>query len=370
MKRKVIIGLLSLLIVAGAVAFSAYLINAKALPSKDNAKVNAMYVKAEKVEYVELGSSMTYRGRVTAFDNVSLAAEVSGRIMQGDVRFKAGEQFNKNDIIIEIYREDVEASMKAGKSSFLQTVSRILPDIKVDFPGQYDKWTRFFVSIDPLEPLPALPEMNSDKERVFMASNNVLTNYYTLQQQEISLRKYVVRAPFKGSFISVNKEIGAVASPGAELANIVRSDKLEIIVPVFPDDLKWIRKGDEVEVSGNSGAIQKAVVSRISGFVDEATQSVNVYLTYYAPGSGGFLLGEYVDVVFRGGKVSGFEIPREALLDDAHVYELRDNSLLKVKVDIERQLDDAVIISGIDTSRLIVTESLSSVNPAMEYLAR
>jgi len=41
------------------------------------------------------------------------------------------------------------------------------------------------------------------------------------------------------------------------------------------------------------------------------------------------LEGEYVDVNFVGVEISGFEIPREALVDNYFVYELANNKLLK-----------------------------------------
>ncbi len=145
---------------------------------------------------------------------------------------------------------------------------------------------------------------------------------------------------------------------------------IEIIVPVFPEDLKWIHKGDEVNVTGNNGSVQTAIVSRISEFVEEATQSVNVYLTYFASKPNKLLEGEYVDVVFQGAKVSGFEIPREALLNGSSVYELVDDKLVQLDVTIERQLNDAVVISGIDAEKTIVIESLTDINPTLKYMAR
>lgn len=369
-KKKLLYGGLSVLIVIATIMVSAMLIKGKPKPKKDNHAHNIMYVKAQKVNMIETESNMVYRGRVTAFDNVSLAAEVQGKIMQGDVRLKDGEDFKKNDVLIRIYKEDVEASLKSGKSSFLQTLSVILPDLKVDYPVEYEKWNTFFNSLDVEKPLPVLPDIHSNKEKVFLAANNVLANYYNLQQQEINLSRYIIRAPFNGSFKMVNKEIGAVASPGAELATIIRSDKLEVTVPVFPKDLNWIKEGDKVLVTDNEGDSKIASISRIAGFVEEATQSVNVYLTYYATGNRGFLQGEYVNVTFRGSKVTGFEIPREALIDDSHVYELKDKKLLKVQIDILRQLNDSYIISGLDTNKVIVIESLASINPGAEYLAR
>lgn len=369
-KKKLVYGGLSLTILIAAFIFSGYLINAKPVPRKDSHLQNNRFVKVEKVAPVHTESEIYRRGRVTPYDNISLAAEVQGKIMQGNVRFKAGETFNKNEVLVHIYKKDVEASIKSGKSSFLQTLSKILPDLKIDFPEEHEKWNAYFNSIDVEQILPELPRINSNKEKVFLAANNVLASYYSLQQQEINLSRYTIYAPFNGIFTSVNKEIGAIASPGVELATIIRSDKLELVVPVFPADLQWLQQGDKVAISLSNGSKSEATISRISGFVDESTQSVNVYLTYFNNGKNNLLPGEYVDAIFKGIQVSGFEIPREAIVDGSYVYELHNKKLSKIPVKILRQLDDAYIISGLESGKTIVTESLASVSDNVEYLAR
>lgn len=370
MKNKLIFGILSIVVIVASIFIVKKMIEAKPIPKKDNKKEASIYVKTVNGLNSDMESDMIYRGRITAYDNISLSTEVTGRIMQGDVRFKAGESFKKGAIIVNIYSEDVKETLKSGKSSFLQTVSLILPDLKVDYNTEYEKWYAFFNAIDPEKPLPELPKINSDKERVFLAANNVLTSYYTLKQQQLNLKRYTIYAPFTGSFKTVNKEIGAVASPGTEIANIIRSDKLEIIVPVFPKDLEWVNVGDNVVISDDRGIVSNAKISRISGNVDQATQSVNVYLTYYAKGTKSFLEGEYVDAKFTGLKISGFEIPREALVDESHVYQLKDHKLIKHEIEIVRTLNDSYIISGVDSTMTIVTESLASITPDIQYLAR
>jgi len=370
MKTKIIYGFVSLSLIVLAFVASGFIVNSKAKPKVENAKQNSMYVKTQNVSLKETQSNMAYRGRVASFDNIALAAEVSGKIMQADVRFKAGEQFKKNDVLLKIYSQDVESALKSSKSSFLQIISKILPDIQVDFEDQYQKWNLFFQAIDPQKPLPKLPEISSNQEKVFLASNQVLSNYYNLQQQEINLSKYKILAPFDGTFKKVNKEIGAVASPGAELANISRTNKLEIIVSIFPEDLKWLEKGDEVKISNNKGLIDVAQISRISSFVDENTQSANIYLTYHPKAENLILEGEFIDVFFKGAKVYGFEIPREALINDKAVYELIDHKLVPKSIEIVRRLEDSFIITGIDSNKTIVTESLASVDDQVTYLAR
>ncbi len=368
--KKFIYGTLSLIVLFVAIALSIYFIKTKEVPEKDAKKHSITYVQAEKVNLSEIETSMSYRGRLTAFDQVSLSAEVSGKILQGDVRFKAGESFRKGDVIIRIYNEDVKALLKSNKSSLLQTISKILPDLRIDYNSEYDKWLAFFNKIDAEKPLPALPKINSNQEKVFLAANNVLTSYYNLQQQEINLSRYTIYAPFNGSFKTVNKEIGAIASPSSELASIIRTDKLEVIVPIWPSDLAYISKDDKVTLINNSGVEKEATVSRIANFVEAASQSVNAYLTYNASGHAGFLEGEYVDVYIKGETITGFKIPREALFDNNHVYILKNGKLEVTTVEVLRQLEDTFIIAGLDKDAMIVTESIASVNPDMEYQAR
>lgn len=370
MNKKIIYGLLSVLVLVVAVVVSGKLVKAKPEPQKDNKKQNVTYVKAEQISFTTHQATMDYRGRLTAYDNVSLSSEVSGTLIAGDVHFKAGERFRKGEVLLRIYSADIEASLKSGKSSLLQGLSNILPDLKVDFPDEYEKWTVFFNALDMDTSLPVLPAFNSDKEKVFLAANNILTSYYTLQQQEIKLSRYTIYAPFDGSFKTVSKEIGAVASPSAELASLIRTDKLEVTVPVFPQDLSFIHLGDVVTISNDRGQSQEATVARISNFVEAATQSVNVYLSYLPKGSEALLEGEYLEVVFKGQEVAGFEIPREAVLDDSKVYVLKGSHLELEKADVLRRLEDSYIISLDDSTAMVVTESLSSISESVEYKIR
>ena len=368
--KKGLFGLLSIAIIVVALFISGFIINNKPAPRKDNKKHNVMYVKAEKVSYNQMEQSMTYRGRVTTFDNVSLSSEVAGKILPGDVRFKTGESFREGDVLLRIYNEDVLANLKSGKSSYLQILANILPDLKVDYPEAYDKWYNFFKSIDVEGALPVLPVISSDKEKIFLTSNNVLSQYYALQQQEINLKKYTILAPFDGTFKMVNREIGSIASMGVELASIFRNNQLEITVPVFPEDLKYIKKGDKVSLFDRNGKEYVANVSRIANYIDESVQRVNVFLSYRPGRNAEILLGEYVDISLNGVSVSGFEIPREALMNGNMVYELVDKKLRKVEVEVLHQLDDTYIIAGIDTGKTVVTESLASINSNAEYQAR
>lgn len=370
MKSKTIYTIAAIAVLVLSVFITGKLIMSKPVPRTNEQAQNLLNVKATVAENANFDSNVKYRGRISSYENISLSAEVTGKIMQGNVQFKTGQDFETNDLLIQIYNEDIKAALMSGKSSFMRTLSAILPDINIDFPNEYNKWKEFFKLVRVDSNLPELPETKTEQEQIFLTSKGVLTEYYSLRQQEINLKKYAIYAPFNGSFKSVSKEIGAVANMGAELASIIRTDKLEVIVPILPEDAKWIKPGNPVNLIGINKT-KSGKVSRVADFVDASTQSINIYIDYYPNRDNSFLAGEFIDVEFSiSKKVEGIKIPREALLDNHQVYIIQ-NELLKLKsVKIERTLDDYLIISGIKDGETIVTESLADVSEGTKVIAR
>ncbi len=370
MKTRIFYTIAAVVIILLSIVITGRLIMSKPVPQKNEQAKNLLNVKAQKAENQDYDSNIKYRGRISSYENISLSAEVNGKIMQGDVPFKTGQNFNENDLLIRIYNDDVKASLMSGKSSFLRTISGILPDINIDFPDEYEKWRSFFNSVKVDSSLPKLPEINSEQEQIFLASQGVLTEYYSLRQQEINLEKYTVYAPFDGSFKTVNREIGAVASMGVELANIIRTDKLEVIVPVLPEDAKWINVNTPVKLIGINKT-ETGKVSRIADFVDQSTQSINIYIDYYPNSKNSFLEGEFIDAEFSISKnITGIKIPREAVNSENKVFVIQEEKLESKVVKIERALEDHFIISGIHNGEILVTESLADVSEGTEVKAR
>ena len=361
----------SILVIGLAVVLTAFFMHNQPEPKKNLKSEDLLYVETDTVSTKNLHPSMQYKGRVNSYETVSLSAEVSGKIMEGNIPFKEGENFRKGDLLIQIYREDAQASMTAAKSNFLRTLSSILPDLKVDFPDEYPKWKEFFNTIDVKGELPKLPEINSEQEQVFMASQGVLSEYYSLRNQEIRLQKHNIYAPFNGAFQKVNKQVGAIANPGTPLASIVRTDRLEVEVPVPPEDSRWIQPGDSVRLTGNNGIKKQGKVTRIADFLDPSTQSVNVYIQYIPKGARSFKVGEFVEATFDISKeIRGYTIPREALLSEGAVYTVKDSTLQKKSVKVIRKMSDHAVISGLQDGTFVVRESLVDVEEGQEVNLR
>ena len=370
-KNNWIYALGSLVVIGIAVAVSAFLMKNQDEPKKSSQGEKLLYVKVDTVISEKMNPTMDYEGRMHSYETVALSSEVSGRIMEGEVPFKEGQSFKKGDLLIQIYSEDTRAAITAGKSNFLRTISSILPDLRVDFPDEFHKWRSFFQAVDVEGKLPELPEINSEKEQVFLASRGVLSEYYSLRQQEINLKKYNIYAPFDGAFQRVTQQVGAIASPGATLATVVRTDMLEAIIPIPPEDARWIQPGIEVMLTGNNGFSQKGKVTRVADFLDASTQSVNVYVKYIPNGLQRFKVGEFLKATFEiSSEVDGFTIPREALLDGGLVYTVEQQRLQKQPVKVLRKMEDRVVLSGLKNNVQVVVESLVDVSVGQKVNVR
>ncbi len=363
MKLKLIYRITGVLILAGAVLLTAFLMKNQPEARKRQKQQSFLHVKAQKVVNEPIESAISQRGRISSYETVMLSAEVNGRIMQGNIAFKEGQRFSKGDLLIRIYDDDIKASLTASKSNFLQRLSAVLPDLKIDFPEEYNKWKGFFNSIKVHSSLPPLPEIHSEKEQVFMSSKGVLSDYYSIRSQEINLNKYKIFAPFGGSYRDVQRQVGAVAGMGASLATIVRTDRLEMRVPVPPEDAKWIEPGVPVTITGENNHTASGTVTRVADFVDETTQTVKVYVKYIPKGKQAFKIGEFAVATFDIDKqIKGMMIPREVLINGKKVYVIRNEKLQLEEITTERILNDHVIISGLDDGTLVVTESLVDVS--------
>ncbi|MCF6271465.1 MAG: HlyD family efflux transporter periplasmic adaptor subunit [Melioribacteraceae bacterium] len=370
--RKVIIIVSGISIVLFSFFSMQWLSGMKKMPPRKPAKEVARYVKTEKVEYKNVVTEVEIMGRVTSKTEVSLIAEVRGEIMNGDISFKVGESFNKGDLLVKIDDEIEFYNMKSRKSSFLNSVAGMLPDLKVSLPDNYEEWNSFMESIDIDNDLPDLPELSSTQERVYMASRNILTNYYTIKSAEANFDSYHIYAPFSGTITEVSLEEGAIANPGSKLGKIINTKKLELEVPVEIGSAKWLKVGQNVKVhDSKKTSVWNGIIVRKSQNVNPATQSINVYVSLNSTNKNPLYKGEYLEANFGGIQLFNvMEIPRKAVFNHNEVFIVKDGLLAKREILIEKINKDIIYFSGLQNGDYIVAQPLinASENTKVEIL--
>jgi len=319
-----------------------------------------LFVKTEKVTYTTNQAKIIETGRLSSQHSVDLSAEVQGEILPGSVTLREGTKFKQGNLLVRIFDEEARNNLKASKSRFLNAIAGILPDIKIDYPGSYRKYEDFFNSVKINEPLPPLPEPDSDAEKIFLASRNILNDYFNIKSSEVRLSKYTLYAPFDGSYTMVYLEPGSVANPGSRIASMIRTDKLELEVPVRIEDAYWINIGDQVKVTTKNRNISwTGSVVRKSDFMDPATQTITVYVAL-SPGNGKPLFqGQYLLAEFAAKTLAeSMEIPRNAVFETNKVFTVVDGKLKKVEIEVLKTNETSVIFSGLPKGTNVVVEPL------------
>ncbi len=359
--RKTVITLIAVAVLLGiGFALMNYMIANRKLPEARPAEESRLYVRARPVVYTVNDATIAATGRLTSQHGIDLSAEVQGQILPGSVSLKEGTKFRKGDLLIRIFEDEARNNLRASKSRFLNAIAGILPDIRIDYPDSFDKWNGFFNAININEDLPDLPPMDSDQEKIFLASRNILNDYYSIQSAEVRLEKYRIHAPFNGSFTQVFMEVGSVANPGSRIATMIRTDKLELAVPVEVDDIYWVSTGDRVKVTTEDGAREwTGSVVRKSDFVDPATQSITVYVSVQSSDRNPLFQGQYLKATFENkGVENSMEVPRNAVFSKNQVYIINEGRLKKSGVTILKHNQNTVLINGLPEGVHVVVEPL------------
>jgi len=321
------------------------------------------YVQAQPVKYGKVISPVSAPGRLTSVAEVDIIAEASGRIESGKVSLKKGARFSKGEVLFVVYPDEAELTLKASKSQFLNTLANLLPDIKIDFP-QYEKsYMEFFSSINLDDPLPPFPEVEDEKLKIFLTSRNVLSEYYNIRRDELQLNRRTVVAPFTGTFTEVIMEVDSYINAGGRVARAIKTDELELEVPVDRFDAAWIKIGDKVKVQADKQEITwTGTVVRKNQFVDPNTQSQGIFISLKNHNSPTLLAGEYYRAEFPGHPIDGaMEVPRNIIFNTNEVFVIVDNRLEKRVANIIKLNEKTLIFNGVKEGEMLVMQPLINV---------
>ncbi len=328
------------------------------------------YVKVEPVKYTNISAEVSGPGRLASIAEVDIVAEASGKIEAGNVSLKKGASFSKGDVLFVVYPDEAILTLKARKSQYQNILASILPDLSIDYPQYEENYYSFFNSISVDKPLPPLPEIEDDQLKIFLASRNVISEYYNIQSDQLQLSRRTVRAPFKGTFKEVYMELGAFTNTGGRVARAIRTDEMELVVPLKRADAAWVRPGDPVTVqSENLNLTWKGKVLRKSQYVEEKFQSQEVYVKILYDNKQPLLAGEYLVASFPVRPILDvMEIPRNSVFNSNEVFIVRGGRLSKRTINVIKSNDRTLIFNGLTEGDSIVLQQLINVSEGTRVL--
>ena len=362
--RRIVIVASVLFILLVAYGLMRFLIAQKEPPPVRRTIEARRYVRVEPVNYSRIPAEVSEYGRFYSIAEIDIVAEAAGKIEPGEVALKKGASFSKGDVLFVVYPDEAILSLKARKSQYQNTLASIIPDLVIDFPEAEEGFTTFFSSIAVDKPLPPMPEIEDDKLKIFLASRNVISEYYNIQRDELQLERRTIRAPFNGTYLDVYMELGAYTNAGGRVARAIQTDNLEMEVPVVREDAAWINIGDPVKVVSETRALTwEGRVIRKSQFVDENTQRQSIFILIQPNRSQRLLAGEYLKAIFPVRPIENvMEIPRNSVFNSNEVFVVREGRLAKEQINVVKLNERTLIFNGIPEGDTLVVQQLINVS--------
>ena len=346
-------------------------------------EANAEVIRSSKTKQIEVASTKKYAsviylkndtapikvngsGRVIPGTIINISSEVQG-LLNSAIDLKKGSSFKKGQLLFKIRDTDAKLLLAARKSGYLNALTQIIPDIATDFPDQFDKWNDFFNSINVDQLIPSLPSFETAREKNFIISRNILSEFLNIKSDEYKLSKFQQIAPFNGSIVDAFSDEGAIINPGSPIIQIIRSDELEIEIPIPIKFMDKIKIGNHVNLLENNN-IEFGNVVRIGEFINPNTQSVPVYVK---PNKGHHLYyGMYVqaEIAFNSYELVA-KIPRKAVFGKNKIYLLKEDSTIhSFNIDIRSKDDKHFYINGLEDSTIIINQPLINVKDSLKVI--
>jgi RND family efflux transporter MFP subunit len=313
------------------------------------------------------------QGEVKARTDITLTAQVSGRIIDTSSAFVDGGAFNEGDLLLKIEDADYRLAVTSARARVAQAEENLKREEAEAALARRD-YEDLGRKGDPSELTLRLPQLAQAKA-AFEAAR---ADY---KSAELSLERTAITAPFKGRVRQRLAGEGQFVAPGAQLGRIFSTDAAEIRLTLTDNDLAKLglpfgfvesaeAPGPDVFLSGELANVEhewKGRIARTEGSIDATTRQVAAIAVVEDPYGAGaddgapLAIGLFVNARMVGKSLNdAVVIPRSALYGRDSVYVIRaDNTLEKRTIVVASAERDRIVVSGgLDGGERIVTSPL------------
>lgn len=403
-------------------------------PAEAKSEERAIKVQTTTVQPRDYPVSIIGYGEARALTVVTVASEVSGRVVYSHPLLKVGQVIPAGDVMFRIDPADYEAGLKearAGVAQWQNTVARLKKQSSIDARRlktlernaelartEYDRIKRLFEAdrvgtrsgMDQAERAynSALDQADQMAQAVELyplqireAESSLASAGARLLVAQTNLSRCTVRAPFDARIKSVSVETGQFASPGQNLLTLADDTVLEIQVPLDSRDARhwlqfetpgndrlpagWFSSLDPVECTirwteDKTGSVWAGTLNRVVKF-DQQTRTLTVAVRITgesAMGNGGRML-PLVEGMFCTVQIPGrtmrqvYRLPRQAVNFENRAYLAGAGGRLKtVDVTVERIEGEYVYVGqGLSPGdRVIVTRLIDPLENSLIETAK
>ena len=370
-------GALAVAVFGGMVGVYNYLLATKPEVAAEPRQEQIWTVAATEIQQRDAAPVLTAFGTVTAARSADLRFGSAGEVSMISPKMRNGVAIDKGEVLARL--DDVRYQLA-------------LEEVKVQIEGET-------VNIASLKRQVALREKQLERTRKMVARNvatdanldevdlaltiaenqlNMSLNRLSQLQvakksREQDIEDTILRAPFAGTLSTVSIGLGKRASNAAAVAQLTDQNSLEVPFSVSADIFANAAEliGQNVDVSWRTGgqdvALVPATITRAEAIVDKSQGGGQLYAVLDTSDAGTIPPGAFVEVRFVGKVLNAvFELPEEALVNNAEVFVIQDGRTERREVTAEYRADGRVWVSGaLKPGEQIVSSRLPGIGPGM-----
>ena len=328
-------------------------------------------VKVVEVRVATEQLTIETQGRVEPVRRTQAASEVMGRVVMVSPKFKAGGEFARNEIMLEIDSADYVAALATAQSS-LADARLLLAQEQARAQQALRDWEKLGRG-KPSDLVIRKPQIESAKARIVAAEASV-------QKATRDLDRTKLHAPYHCRVEATYTDLGSYIITGTKLADLYSADAFEARVPLTLEELGYMEEDGVIgapvivrALLGGSERIWQGTIVRSEGIVDRQTMTMYVVVgiepkleagQYRLPAQGLFVRasveGRKMDRVIK--------VPRSALRSDNTVLTITaENKLEIVPVKLARTLHHSVLVSeGLKDGAKVIVSPVDTPVPGMQ----
>jgi len=357
--------------ILGAAGFgAARLVQSAETAEKDPPAVVAPLVDVVTVHSATVPARVVGTGVVEPEREVTLSAELSGRLTRVSDDLVVGGRLKKGDFVARIDGRTYDLAVRQQNSQ----VAKARSDLELE-KGRGQVAEREWELLSEGEPnrkrsALALREPQREAAEVALESAKA-----ALDRAKYDRSRTRIVAPFNATVTRESIEVGAYMAPGAQLATLVGTDAFRVRVSLPIEDLALIHvpglhgsegsKATVIQELGSRSIEREGTVLRLVGELDADSRTAQLLVEVKdpldpPPGELPLLPGAFVRVQIDGKQAQGVTpVPRDALFEGSRVWVVaQDDSIEPRDLKIAWSDGDTVFATaGVeDGDRLMVTD--------------
>nr|MBX2877947.1 HlyD family efflux transporter periplasmic adaptor subunit [Saprospiraceae bacterium] len=295
--------------------------------------------------------------RLEAFEKVNFFANVGGILLPSSKVIKKGTYVRKGELLFDIDQRKAEYQLLAQRSQLLNTITLMMPDLKLDYPETFPKWSAYLEAFDVEKDTPDFPKYESAKEKSFIATRGIQQQFYNIKNGEATLADFKIYAPFSGVITQALIYPGTMVNPGQQLGAMINNYSFELETAVNERELSYVDVGAKVSLQGSLPNQEwMGTVQRIGTEIDPVTQNIPLFISV----SGKQLKsGMYLSGTIAGRPLAEtVTLPKSMIIDQNFVLTVADSVVQRFELDIVKRDEAYVYVRNLEPDQWVIYSSL------------